>query len=559
MVKDVEMCLPSCGVCCKAISIKIVLCCGLTVVAFLCLMMFQPFFPNYTKSDKMPSLYYLNTPPNPFWDFVAGLEDHPFFGQHQGPAQPQPAGLGAEQTQENTTAAPAASASETTKGKQPQDNPEDPPEVDPSTVRPGPNPSDERGVPYRGRGRFSKAFDDNEDDEKKEEGDEDRHPKRGCHGHRGAHGRGPWGQRGGPPFGPPPFMFGHNFPFGPRGPFGRPGAPGEDNEEHEHRGSRGGWRGYGRAAPAEGHEGNGHHGGLRGRGGPHRGRWGHGPHHHGPGSPRGGPWGRHGRESGFDLGSFLNKLGDRLGVDLSSAAEGLGVKAPRNAETDFEPRTDIFDAPSAYNIHLSLPGAKKSDVGVDWDGEHSVLRIAGVVHRPGVDEEMMSRLVVDGRKRETGVFEKSIRLGTSKDPASVDVGRITARMVDGVLVVHVPKVEKKYEKKEIHVAASSPESEAERPGDAYMNEKDLLFDAEEDKETPEVEDNSRHGPTPTVPIFPETGKGKQREAEEEARHRDDRSETVGFEHPNPTAETLPAYEVEETNESEESKEHAHPQ
>jgi hypothetical protein len=163
---------------------------------------------------------------------------------------------------------------------------------------------------------------------------------------------------------------------------------------------------------------------------------------------------------------------------------------------------------------------------------------------------MMARLVVDGRKRETGVFEKIIRLGTPREPASINVEGITAKMVDGVLVVKVPKVEKTFAKKEVRVDGSASPS-AERPEDAYMNEKDLLFDAEEDHEMYEAEEQA---PTPTA-------NEKHREAEKEA-HRDDRSETVGFEHPtanpaaNATAETLPRYEVDEPAESKLAKEHS---
>lgn len=260
------------------------------------------------------------------------------------------------------------------------------------------------------------------------------------------------------------------------------------------------------------------------------------------------------------MGTFLNNLGERIGVDLSSAAEGFGLdlgKTSRSNDVDFEPRTDIFDTESHYTIHLSLPGAKKSDVGVDYDGENSVLRVAGVVHRPGIDEEMMTKLVIDGRKRETGVFEKTIRLGTPNDPAAIDVQAITAKMVDGVLVVRVPKTEKSFERKSVHVSStSSPEILSEETEDAYTqgNEKDLLFDAAEDlgaedEEMHEHNDNETR-PTPTTnQPYPSKasmsgsgsskGKGKEREAQRE------RSTTVDFEHPNETVETLPRYEVED--------------
>ena len=458
----------------------------------------------------MPSIYYMNAPPHPFWDFVNGIEDHPFFAQHRQPSQPEQAQAEAEAS---------TNTNEKTKGKQTETNPEDPPEIDPATVRP-----DHQGMPFRGRGRFASACDDNDNNkDKAKEGGEDCHRgKRGCHGRRRSGENGPWG-RGGPPFhGPPPFMFGPNFPFGPgpHGPFGGRGGPGHEG-------------------PHEG--GHGSHGGFRGRGGPpHRGgRWGgphHGPHgHHGPHSrspPRG--------PGGFDLSTFLNNLGNRLGVDLTSAAEGLGLGngAARSAETDFEPRTDIFDTSAEYTIHLSLPGAKKSDVGVDWDGEHSTLRVAGVVHRPQVDEEMMTRLVVDGRKRETGVFEKLIRLGSPRNPASIEVSGITAKMVDGVLVVRVPKAEKTFEKKEVRIDQSPANSHG--PEEDYMNEKDLLFDATEAEENQEMYDAEE----------PQHNEKRDYEtkAEKEAL-RDDRSETLGHETPAPAAENLPKYQAQEPRES----------
>ena len=258
----------------------------------------------------------------------------------------------------------------------------------------------------------------------------------------------------------------------------------------------------------------------------------------------------------------MNNLGERIGVDLTSAAQGLGLdldrfKSSRANDADFEPRTDIFDTASHYVIHLSLPGAKKSDVGVEWDGERSVLHIAGVVHRPGVDEELMTHLVVDGRKRETGVFEKNIRLGTKKEPASIDIHGITAKMVDGVLVVRVPKVERKFTKKEVRVEAS-PEVSVERPEEDYMNERELQFDTEQLGERDEEMYDVPATQTPPNRPYPakaasnaSSAKAKEREAE---RERDDRSETLGFEHANETVETLPLYEAEDSSNHENKNE-----
>ncbi|KIW40728.1 uncharacterized protein PV06_07905 [Exophiala oligosperma] len=532
----------------------------------------------------MPPIYYLNPPPNPFWDFVAGLEDHPFFAQRgqnvPPPARPQRPGGEQTRPPPDTASAAAAEASGNAKSKQADVNVEDPPEVDPSTVR------SEQGMPFRGRGRFEKAFQAENSNETNDNNGcpgraKNRHgrPHHHHHHHR-RHGKGrrrsrsssssssscssssdtdrnkdnnpntntnwtpfggrwwrnrgppggPW--RNGPTFGPPPFMA-----AGSRGPIpGYPGGPG-------------GFMGMGMGM------GRGMGGGPRGgRGGHHHHP--HGPHPHGPHSRGDPPFDpHHGRTGGFDLNAFLNNLGERIGVDLSTAAEGLGLKSPQSGDTDFEPRTDIFETENEYVMHLSLPGAKKTDLGVEYDGEHSALRITGVVHRPGVDEEMMTKLVVDGRKRETGVFEKNIRLGTPRDPAKVDVQGITAKMVDGVLVVRVPKVDKAFERKSVNVASSSPEIPVENPEDIYNNdnERDLLFDAEEQQGEDDQMMQDAYTDLPnSPPVQPYPAKasmsssndanGKRKEAEAER----ERSTTLDFEHPNETVETLPRYEAEAT-------------
>jgi HSP20 family molecular chaperone IbpA len=237
------------------------------------------------------------------------------------------------------------------------------------------------------------------------------------------------------------------------------------------------------------------------------------------------------------LGDFLTKLGDRIGVDLAGAAENLGLDkfaAPRNnEEVDFEPRTDIFDTSASYVVHLSLPGAKKQDIGVDWDGENSVLRITGVVHRPGVDEQLLSQLVVNGRKRENGVFEKAIRLGTKRDPANVDVAGITAKMTDGVLVVKVPKVDREIHKREVPISGSASPS-------AARQEADLLFDADEEMYDAAPEPNTTVQDAPATPLTANKLPTEAKDKEDEVR--DDRSVTVGREE-----EQLPRYEAEETS------------
>ncbi|KAH9872400.1 hypothetical protein IAQ61_005235 [Plenodomus lingam] len=108
---------------------------------------------------------------------------------------------------------------------------------------------------------------------------------------------------------------------------------------------------------------------------------------------------------------------------------------------DHCPDADVFNTDTAFVVHISLPGAKKEDVGVNWDADKGELSVAGVIYRPG-DEEFIKTLAVEERK--VGPFERKIRLGTGASPAHVDVDGITAKLEDGVLRVEVPKLDSGY-------------------------------------------------------------------------------------------------------------------
>ena len=115
---------------------------------------------------------------------------------------------------------------------------------------------------------------------------------------------------------------------------------------------------------------------------------------------------------------------------------------------DFTPPADIFDTPDAYVVHISLPGAKKEDVGVNWDADKSELNVAGVIYRPG-DEEFLKTLALDERK--VGVFDRKVKLGSRENPANVDADGIGAKMEDGVLLVTIPKTEEFVDVKKVDI------------------------------------------------------------------------------------------------------------
>ena len=129
--------------------------------------------------------------------------------------------------------------------------------------------------------------------------------------------------------------------------------------------------------------------------------------------------------------------------DATASKDATGANSK-----DFTPPADIFDTPDAYVVHVSLPGAKKEDVGVNWDADKSELNIAGVVYRPG-DEEFLKTLALDERK--VGVFDRKVKLGSKANPANVDADGIAAKMEDGVLLVTIPKTEEFVDVKKVDI------------------------------------------------------------------------------------------------------------
>ena len=140
---------------------------------------------------------------------------------------------------------------------------------------------------------------------------------------------------------------------------------------------------------------------------------------------------------GFDV----NRLGEFISQFVPEEEGKRNNNDTTTGGKDFAPDADIFDTADAFVLHVSLPGAKKEDVGVNWNADQSELNIAGVIYRPGT-EEFLKTLAVDERK--VGVFERKIKLGSREKPALVDSDGISAKMEDGILVITIRKTEKDF-------------------------------------------------------------------------------------------------------------------
>jgi HSP20 family protein len=224
------------------------------------------------------------------------------------------------------------------------------------------------------------------------------------HAHRGgSHERNAEGARSGSP--------------NPENPEGEAGE--ESSHRHDHHGRRGGWGG---------------------RGGWGRGDW-HG-HGRGRAPPFGGP-------GGFDLSALFESLSGhplaqafRTYAEQASQRSGEAPGPDTDAENSFVPPVDVFATETEYVLHIALPGAKKEDVGVNFDADKGELNVAGVVYRPG-DEEFLKSLTQSERR--VGVFERTIKIPpTGEEKEEVDGDAIVAKMEDGVLIVTIPKVEKEW-------------------------------------------------------------------------------------------------------------------
>lgn len=129
--------------------------------------------------------------------------------------------------------------------------------------------------------------------------------------------------------------------------------------------------------------------------------------------------------------------------NLRNQAEQYRNVDSTNESDAFAPPVDIFNTENSFVVHVALPGARKEDIGVNWNPDNNTLNIAGVVHRPG-DEEFIQGLV--SGERRVGMFERNINLPPAgvAEKEDVDGQGISARMEDGVLVVVVPKVEREW-------------------------------------------------------------------------------------------------------------------
>lgn len=106
----------------------------------------------------------------------------------------------------------------------------------------------------------------------------------------------------------------------------------------------------------------------------------------------------------------------------------------------FVPKVDIYENEKSFELHVAVPGMKKEDFKLDL--KDNFLTVSG--------ERKFSRENKDNNfhsvETQYGSFSRSFSL-----PENVDGSKITARYVEGILEVTLPKDEKKILKTTIKV------------------------------------------------------------------------------------------------------------
>jgi len=129
--------------------------------------------------------------------------------------------------------------------------------------------------------------------------------------------------------------------------------------------------------------------------------------------------------------SFSNLI-DRFFNESVSRAGGSAYS--------FVPRVDIVEGEKAFEIHVAVPGVNKEDFKLDVND--NLLTISG--ERKFTKEKKDNNF--HSIETQYGTFSRSFSL-----PENVDVNAISAKYVNGILEITVPKDEEKVVKATIKV------------------------------------------------------------------------------------------------------------
>lgn len=126
-------------------------------------------------------------------------------------------------------------------------------------------------------------------------------------------------------------------------------------------------------------------------------------------------------------------------------------------DADLVPPVDILDNDKDYTLHVSVPGAPKDQITIDFNKNDNQLIIKGTIpsSKPLEDSEAKDDEKQPDHyfERSSGSFERRVTL-----PTTVDGDKIKATVENGVLTLTVPKTDAKDDSNYKRIEISSSES-----------------------------------------------------------------------------------------------------
>lgn len=136
----------------------------------------------------------------------------------------------------------------------------------------------------------------------------------------------------------------------------------------------------------------------------------------------------------------FNQLDSQVPASFSGMLDRIFSDTLQAASKQFTPAVDILEDELSYEIHLAVPGVKKSDFKIDLiDGK---LSVSGERKLNGKQEGKTFHTL----ETQFGSFLRSFFI-----PEDVLVEKIEAKYEDGILVIQLPKTVKKIQKASIQV------------------------------------------------------------------------------------------------------------
>ena len=108
----------------------------------------------------------------------------------------------------------------------------------------------------------------------------------------------------------------------------------------------------------------------------------------------------------------------------------------------FFPSIDVKSDDKAYTVHAEVPGVKKDDIQLEV---HDGILILKGEKKEEISDNKTAHVI----ERRFGSFERSMRL-----PDDADVDSISATHADGVLIVTIPRIVSKENKKSIAITST---------------------------------------------------------------------------------------------------------